>query len=163
MPVVKNLPANAGDTRDSGSIPGLWRSLGEGNGTPLQHSCLGNPTDGGTWWVTVRGVTKSQTQWSTHTRHLFVGIFLVVRLTFPLLVRLNLWGFERNVTRDKIAFSQHTIRVIHSGWCCSCSSGQSSYFSGISRQMSPSSPLLSIVYWLERSHYAQPFCFAPLF
>ena len=56
--VVKNLPANAGD---EGSIPGLRRSPGEGNGNPLQYSCLGNPLDGGTWWVTVQGVTKGQT------------------------------------------------------------------------------------------------------
>ena len=41
--VVKNLPANAGDTRDVGSIPGLRRSPGEGNGNPLQDSFLGNP------------------------------------------------------------------------------------------------------------------------
>ena len=43
--VVKNLPANAGDTRDEGSIPGLGRSLGVGNGYPLQYSCLENPID----------------------------------------------------------------------------------------------------------------------
>ena len=42
--VVKNLPASAGDARDVGSIPGLGRSPGEGNGNLLQHSCLGNPT-----------------------------------------------------------------------------------------------------------------------
>ena len=41
--VVKNLPANAGDKRDGGSIPGLGRSPGEGNGNPLQYSCLENP------------------------------------------------------------------------------------------------------------------------
>ena len=41
--VVKNLPANAGDVRDMGSIPGSGRSLGEGNGNPLQYSCLKNP------------------------------------------------------------------------------------------------------------------------
>ena len=45
--MVKNLPANAGDTRDTGSIPGLGRSPGGGNGNPLQHSCLGNPMDRG--------------------------------------------------------------------------------------------------------------------
>ena len=44
--VVKNLPANAGDTRDSGSIPGSGRSPGKGNGNP---SCLENPMDGGAW------------------------------------------------------------------------------------------------------------------
>ena len=52
---VKNLPANAGD---ADSIPGSGRSPGEGNGTPLQYSCLENPVDGGTRWATVHGVTK---------------------------------------------------------------------------------------------------------
>ena len=53
--MVKNRPANAGDV---GSIPGLGRSPGEGNGNPLQYSCLGNPTDRGTWWNTVHGVAE---------------------------------------------------------------------------------------------------------
>ena len=53
--VVKNLPANAGDT---GLIPGLGRSPEEGNGNQLQYSCLGNPIDRGTWWVTVHGIAK---------------------------------------------------------------------------------------------------------
>ena len=60
-PVVKNVPANGGDVRDVGSIPGLGRSPGEGHGNPLQYSCLGNPMDGGAWWATVHVVTKSQT------------------------------------------------------------------------------------------------------
>ena len=60
--VVKNLPANAGNKRDAGLIPGLGRSLGEGNGTPLQYSCLENPMDRGVWWATVHGITKSQTR-----------------------------------------------------------------------------------------------------
>ena len=47
--VVKNLPANAGDIRDVGSIPGSGRSPGEGNGNPLQYSCLENPKDRGAW------------------------------------------------------------------------------------------------------------------
>ena len=47
--VVKNLPANAGDTGDLGSTPGLRRSPGEGNGNPLQYSCLENPMDRGAW------------------------------------------------------------------------------------------------------------------
>ena len=57
--VVKNPPANAGDTRNMGSIPGLGRSPGVGNGNPLQYSCLRNPMDRGAWWVTVHGVTES--------------------------------------------------------------------------------------------------------
>ena len=56
--VVNNLPANAGDLR---SIPGLLRSPGEGNGNPLQYSCLGNPMDRGAWWATIHAVAKSQT------------------------------------------------------------------------------------------------------
>ena len=44
-----------------GSIPGLGRSPGEGNGNPLQYSCLENPMDRGAWWATVHGVAKSQT------------------------------------------------------------------------------------------------------
>ena len=59
--VVKNPFANAGDIRDSGLIPGLGRSPGEGNGNPLQYSSLGNPMDREAWWATVRRVTNSQT------------------------------------------------------------------------------------------------------
>ena len=49
--------ASAYNTGDLGSIPGLGRSPGEGNGNPLQCSCLENPMDGGAWWATVHGVT----------------------------------------------------------------------------------------------------------
>ena len=59
--VVKNLPANAGDVSDAGSIPGLGRFLGGGNGTPLQYSCLENLMDRGAWQTTVHGVAKNQT------------------------------------------------------------------------------------------------------
>ena len=59
--MVKNLSLNAGDIRDLGLIPELGRSLGGGNGNPLPYSCLENPTDKGTWWATVHGVTKSWT------------------------------------------------------------------------------------------------------
>ena len=53
--VVKNLPANAGDV---GSIPPVGKYPGEGNGNPVQYSCLGNPMDRGAWRVVVHGVTK---------------------------------------------------------------------------------------------------------
>ena len=59
--VVKNPPASAGDARDTDSIPGSGRSPGEGNGNPLQYTCLENPTDRGAWWATVHRVAKSQT------------------------------------------------------------------------------------------------------
>ena len=60
--VAKNLPASAGDIREKGLIPGSGRSPGEGNGNPLQYSCLENPMDGGAWWATVHGVAKSETR-----------------------------------------------------------------------------------------------------
>ena len=68
--MVKILPANAGDIRDMGSIPGLGRLLGGGIDNPFQYSCLENPMDRGAWWATVHGVKKSWTglkQLSTHT------------------------------------------------------------------------------------------------
>ena len=64
--VVKNLPANAGDIRDAGSIPGLGRVPGEENDNLLQYSCLENFTKRGVWWATVHGITKSQTRLSIH-------------------------------------------------------------------------------------------------
>ena len=59
--VVKSPPANTGDTRDPGSIPGSGRSHGGGNGNPLQYSHLGNPMDRGAWWATIHGATKRET------------------------------------------------------------------------------------------------------
>ena len=59
--MVKNLPANAGDVRNSGSIPGSGRSSGGGHDNPLQYSCLENPMDGGARWATVHRVAKSRT------------------------------------------------------------------------------------------------------
>ena len=56
--VVKNPSANAGDTRDFGSIPRLGRSLGGGHGNPLQYSCLEKAVDRGAWLATVHGVRK---------------------------------------------------------------------------------------------------------
>ena len=59
--VVKNLPANAGDTD---SVPRLGRYPGEGNGNPFQYSCLVNSVDRGAWWAKVHEVAKSQTRLS---------------------------------------------------------------------------------------------------
>ena len=69
--VVKNLPANA---REAGSVLGSGRSPGEGDGKPLQYSCLGNPMVRRTWQAIVRGVTKSQTRlsdWIPTQPHIF--------------------------------------------------------------------------------------------
>ena len=76
--MVENLPASAGDARDTGSIPGLGRSPGGGNGSPLQFSCLKISMDRGAWQATVRGVTKSRTQLSPHAKDL--GLFVCVHV-----------------------------------------------------------------------------------
>ena len=76
--VVNNPAANAGDTRDTSSISGSGRSPGEGNGNPLQYSCLEDPTDRGAWWATVHGVTKSWTRLSH-----FTFTFIMVQLSHP--------------------------------------------------------------------------------
>ena len=60
--VVKNPPANAGDARNVGLIPGLGRFPGGGNGNSFQYSCLENSMDKGAWWSTVYEVAKSWTQ-----------------------------------------------------------------------------------------------------
>ena len=73
---------NAGDL---GSIPGLGRSTGEGNGNSIQYSCLENPMDGGAWWATVHGVAKSQTRLSDFT-------FTLVE---TLVSYLSFWLFPR--------------------------------------------------------------------
>ena len=58
FPDGSEVKASARNAGDLGSIPGLGRSPGEGNGNPLQYSCLKNPMDGGAWWATVHGVAK---------------------------------------------------------------------------------------------------------
>ena len=68
---VKASACNAGDL---GSIPGLGRSPGEGNGNPLQYSCLENPMDGGAWWATIHRVAKSRTRLSDFT-HIYIYIY----------------------------------------------------------------------------------------
>ena len=69
--------ASAYNVGDPGSVPGLGRSRGEGNGTPLQYSCLENPMDGGAWWAAVHGVTKSRPRLSAFTSlHYLTLIFI---------------------------------------------------------------------------------------
>ena len=68
LPVIKNLSANAGDPRDTGSILGSGRSPGVGNGNPLQYSCLENPIGRWAWWVIDHRVAKSQTWLNVYAR-----------------------------------------------------------------------------------------------
>ena len=70
--MVKNLPANVGDVRDAGLIPGSGRSLGEENGNPLQSFCLENPLGRGAWWAAVHGVAESRTRLSESLTRVFV-------------------------------------------------------------------------------------------
>ena len=69
------VKVSAYNVRDLGSIPGSGRSPGEGNGNPLQYSCLENSMDGGAWWATVNGVAKSQMQLS-------LSLFFVLKQAF---------------------------------------------------------------------------------
>ena len=71
---VKNLPANAGDVRGMGLIPGLGRSPAVRNGNPLQYSCLENSMGKGAWQATVREVATSHTQLSTHMQVISIHI-----------------------------------------------------------------------------------------
>ena len=71
--VVKNLPANAGDIRDTCLIPGSGRSPGVGHGNPLQHSCLENLMDRGAWQAIVHRITKKlDTTKHTHIRSYYI-------------------------------------------------------------------------------------------
>ena len=87
--VIKNLPANAGDIRDTGSVPELGRSPGEGHGNPLQYSCLENPMDRGAWWATVHRVAKSWTQLKRFSMH---TLMLSHSLSPPFLTLTVTWS-----------------------------------------------------------------------
>ena len=71
--MAKNPPANAGDVRDMGSIPGSGRSPGEGNSNSLQYSCLGSPMDKGAWQATIHGVVKGLDMTERLTAHRTLG------------------------------------------------------------------------------------------
>ena len=87
--MVKNPPANTGDTKDMGLIPGSGRSHGEGNGNPLQYSCLKNSMDRGLWQATVHGVAKSQTQLNTHTHTHTHTLIALLRLLHPIKTEID--------------------------------------------------------------------------
>ena len=63
--MIRNPFANAEDIQDAGSVPRSERSPGEGNGNPLQYSCLGNSVDKRAWWATVHGVAKESNMTAT--------------------------------------------------------------------------------------------------
>ena len=73
FPSSSEVKASACNVGELGSIPGLGRSPGEGNGNPLQYSCLENPMDRGAWWAAVHGVAKSRTRLSDFTFYVGSG------------------------------------------------------------------------------------------
>ena len=92
--VVKNPPANARDIRDMSLIPGLGISPLEGNGNPLQYSCLENSMDREAWQFTVHGVTESDTTEHTHTHMLINNIRFKYRFH---LLKISLWQTKLNI------------------------------------------------------------------
>ena len=103
--MVKNIPANVGDVRDTGLIPGLGRSPGGGHGNPLQFSCLENPMDRRAWQATVHRVAKS---WMGLNRHACTTVtdesvslsrfWVLGRQTEPLLSSKSLFSCKLQVT-----------------------------------------------------------------
>ena len=83
FPGGSDSKASAYNTGDLGSIPGLGRSPGEGNGNPLQYSCLENPMDGGAWWATVYGVAKSRKRLRDFTFTSFTQLVKINSFFFP--------------------------------------------------------------------------------
>ena len=72
--VKKKMPVNAGDLRDTGSIPGSRRSPGGGHDNPLQYSCLENAMNRGAWQATIHRVAKNQTQLKQLSRHALINV-----------------------------------------------------------------------------------------
>ena len=112
--VVKNPPANAGDARDMGSIPGLGRSPGVGNDNPLQYSCLENSMDRGAWWDTIPAVTKSQTWLSTHT-HTHTHTCMCI-LTFSLFITKNVYVIKHDLYVPDLDLSPWPVPTDTSNW-----------------------------------------------
>ena len=73
---VKNLPANAGDISNTGSVPGLGRFPGGGHGNPLQYSCLEHSMDRGAWWATVHGVAESDITEAPEHKNTHIILFI---------------------------------------------------------------------------------------
>ena len=92
------------NSEDPGSIPGLGRSPGEGNGNPLQYSCLGKSMDRGAWWATVHGVTKSRIGLSEQNFHFFsyVYMYICVRIIFQILLHFS---FLQDIEHSSLCYT----------------------------------------------------------
>ena len=119
--VGKESTSNAGGTGDPCSIPGLGRSPGEGNGYPLQYSCLGDPRDIGAWWDSVHGITKSQTRLKWHSMHpfyyccfLFFNFYLYSLFQLFFLWFILLFLFLRLSSKFIFLFNNKPFKAINS-------------------------------------------------
>ena len=107
MLVVKNLPVNTGDARDTGLIPARGRYPGVGNGNPLQYTCLENSMDRGAWWATVHGIAKSQTWLSNWGLNILLCAYMTIYL--PILLLMALCSFQILTVRNNATMNS----VVH--------------------------------------------------
>ena len=114
--MAKKPPANAGDTRDAGSVPGSGRSPGGGNGNPHRYSCLKNSMDRGAWWSSVRSVAKSpqRRRESDTNEHLSMHHACLMYLSGEVLI-IGLQGFmdTRGGKRRGLEISKGLLKVRH--------------------------------------------------
>ena len=118
-PVVKNLPARAGDVRDMGSVPGSGRSPGRGHGNPPQYSSLENPMGRGAFLATVHGVTKSQTQLKWFSTHIHIEYTLCHTVGLCCLSILYMWKLISATPNSTPSFLHSPARW-QSPACCLC-------------------------------------------
>ena len=119
--LVTQVKASACNAGDLGLIPGSGRSPGEGNGNPLQYSCLENPMDGGAWWATVHGVAESDTTSLSLSLSVDVSWFLIVVLTWISLMANELVRLFLLVSHLYRFFEEMSIQVLHPFLPCSFS------------------------------------------
>ena len=127
--MLKNLPANAGDVRDVGSIPGLGRSPGEGDDYPLQYSCPENFKDRGALWATVQRVKKSWTQLKQLSVCGLWSLILAIEFNMLLLSSILMfscpkfghWEHIKLPLMFFLAYPINTIRCSSLIWYFSCS------------------------------------------
>ena len=125
--VVKNLPANVGDARDAGLIPGSGGSPGGGHGNPLQFSCLENPKDRGAWRATAHQImSQTQLKWlSIHAcMHAVSGVPFCYKPTKIEDMKAEITKHKRSFSKDlkvlrKLSFSCEGMSQVRMDWLCS--------------------------------------------
>ena len=128
----KESACNVGDL---GSIPGLGRSPGEGNGYPLQYSCLENSVDRGAWWAAVLRTQRVRHDWATNF-HFFFSVYFHICVNFPVFLLLLKSNFillqvrENTCIKSVFLKSNETICGLTNGlsWVCPCTLRKNIYF-----------------------------------